>query len=120
MPATEDSSSSQITLDHSDSMFLHPSDHPGMSLVSVPFSGSGFACWKRSMLIALSAKNKVAFVNGSCEKPADNSPKLRQWERCNDMVISWILNALVKDIAQSVLYNDSAKEIWSKLEQRFG
>lgn len=90
-----------------------------MLLVSVPFNGTGFVSWKTSMLIALSAKNKIGFVNGCVEKPSKDSPDLRCWERCNDMVISWILNALVKDISDSVLYNSTAKEIWTELEQRF-
>nr|XP_033508524.1 uncharacterized protein LOC104120500 [Nicotiana tomentosiformis] len=36
------------------------------------------------------------------------------------MVISWILNALSKDIADSVIYSKTAKELWDSLEQRFG
>lgn len=36
------------------------------------------------------------------------------------MVISWILNSLSKDIAGSMLYSKSAKEIWKKFQARFG
>ncbi|XP_019253938.1 PREDICTED: uncharacterized protein LOC109232637 [Nicotiana attenuata] len=36
------------------------------------------------------------------------------------MVISWILNVLSKDIADSVIYSKTAKELWDSLEQRFG
>lgn len=36
------------------------------------------------------------------------------------MVISWILNALSKDIGDSVIYSKTANELWDSLEQRFG
>nr|XP_016449432.1 PREDICTED: uncharacterized protein LOC107774420 [Nicotiana tabacum] len=38
----------------------------------------------------------------------------------NDMIISCILNALSKNIADSVIYSKTAKELWNSLEQRFG
>ncbi|XP_059295423.1 uncharacterized protein LOC132048752 [Lycium ferocissimum] len=36
------------------------------------------------------------------------------------MVTSWLLNSLSKDIADSVIYSRTAKELWIDLEQRFG
>ena len=36
------------------------------------------------------------------------------------MVISWILNALAKEISESVFYTTTAYEIWTELEERFG
>nr|XP_009787368.1 PREDICTED: uncharacterized protein LOC104235332 [Nicotiana sylvestris] len=44
----------------------------------------------------------------------------RAWARCNDMVLSWLLNSLSKEIAESVLYSQSAKDLWADLEDRFG
>lgn len=47
--------------------FLHPSDNPGMKLVFDEFGGEGYSDWKRSMMISLSAKNKLGFVDGSIQ-----------------------------------------------------
>lgn len=41
------------------------------------------------------------------------------WERCSNMVISWLLNNLNPDIANSVSYAESAHEVWMDLEDRF-
>jgi len=49
--------------------FLHPSDHPGLLLVSTPFDGTSFGSWKRTMTIALSTKSKLYFVDGTLAKP---------------------------------------------------
>ena len=35
------------------------------------------------------------------------------------MVISWLFNAITKDLHDSVAYADTAHEIWMDLEERF-
>ncbi|KAH0738345.1 hypothetical protein KY290_037050 [Solanum tuberosum] len=57
--------------------FLHSSDHPGMNLVNTIFDGTWYGGWCRSVLIALSAKNKIAFIDGTCIAPASNSPEFK-------------------------------------------
>ncbi|XP_055803417.1 uncharacterized protein LOC129872456 [Solanum dulcamara] len=42
------------------------------------------------------------------------------WRRCNDMVLSWLLNSLSKEISDSVIYSKTAKALWTDLEERFG
>uniref|UniRef100_A0A803MH80 Uncharacterized protein n=1 Tax=Chenopodium quinoa TaxID=63459 RepID=A0A803MH80_CHEQI len=39
---------------------------------------------------------------------------------CNSMMISWILGVLVQNLARSVLYFNTAREIWVNLEESFG
>ncbi|XP_073022668.1 uncharacterized protein [Primulina eburnea] len=41
------------------------------------------------------------------------------WVRCNSMVISWILNAVSREIADSLMYMATAHEIWIDLRERF-
>lgn len=60
--------SSSGNIDSSNPLYLHQSDHPAMILVSKAFDGTGFGAWKRSMTIALSAKNKLSFVDGKLQK----------------------------------------------------
>ena len=70
--------------------------------------------------MALTAKNKVGFVNGLIEQPKDESlPAYNAWVCCNTMVISWLLNSLSKEIASSVIYANTAREIWEDLKERF-
>uniref|UniRef100_A0A1S4BBM9 Retrotransposon Copia-like N-terminal domain-containing protein n=1 Tax=Nicotiana tabacum TaxID=4097 RepID=A0A1S4BBM9_TOBAC len=108
------------TIDSNHAYFLHSSDAPGMSLVNTTFDGKGFQGWRRSVLIALSAKNKIGFINGACPAPTLTSRDYQPWSRCNDMVTSWLLNSLSKDIGDNVIYSKSAKDLWTSLEHRFG
>lgn len=41
------------------------------------------------MLVSLSAKNKLALIDGRQSKPHNDSPYYLYWERCNDMVVVW-------------------------------
>ncbi|XP_047271582.1 uncharacterized protein LOC124900136 [Capsicum annuum] len=101
-------------------LYVHPSDELGTSLASCPFDGTGFGSWRRTILVALSVRNKIDFINGSSSKPPDSSPLSRQWQRCNDLVVSWLLNSLSRDIACSVEFSASARDIWLELEERYG
>uniref|UniRef100_A0A803LI92 Retrotransposon Copia-like N-terminal domain-containing protein n=1 Tax=Chenopodium quinoa TaxID=63459 RepID=A0A803LI92_CHEQI len=100
--------------------YIHPSDMNSLQLVSTKFNGEGYADWRRSMTIALSAKNKLGFVDGTIPKPYPTHETYKAWERCNDMIISWILYNLDTIIARSVLYFNSAAEIWKDLEDIYG
>ncbi|XP_016494738.1 uncharacterized protein LOC107813929 [Nicotiana tabacum] len=103
--------SSAYTPEPSSPLYLQSSDVPGVSLVPVPFSGNGFWGWKRSMIVSLSARNKIAFIDGSYPKPTMTSPYYKQWDRCNNMVISWIASPLSSEIAESVQYSETAESI---------
>uniref|UniRef100_A0A2N9I5J0 Integrase catalytic domain-containing protein n=1 Tax=Fagus sylvatica TaxID=28930 RepID=A0A2N9I5J0_FAGSY len=100
--------------------FLHHGDSPGTVLVSQPLSGDNYHTWSRSMIMALTAKNKVGFINGTISAPVDQSlPSFNLWTRCNTMVISWLLNSVSKEIASSVIYANTAQEMWEDLKERF-
>ena len=72
------------------------------------------------MTTALSAKNKLGFVNGTILKPNDESdPIFSDWQRCNDLVLSWINNCLSRQIHATVLYIYTAKGVWDDLKHRY-
>jgi len=92
------SGGNRVQIEASDPLFLLPSDQPGLSLVADIFNGDDFENWRRSITVALSAKQKLSLVDGSYKKPEAGSPLLPYWQRCNDMVISWLLNSLHKNV----------------------
>ncbi|KAL5540434.1 hypothetical protein UlMin_044950 [Ulmus minor] len=100
--------------------FLHHSDGPGIVLISQHLTGDKYASWSRAMLIALSVKNKLGFIDGSITKPESNDLNLlNSWIRNNNVVISWILNSVSKEISASVILSVSTCEIWLDLKDRF-
>lgn len=41
------------------------------------------------------------------------------WERCNDMIISWTINAIEPHIANEFMHANSAMELWTDIKERF-
>ncbi|XP_074347238.1 uncharacterized protein LOC141686078 [Apium graveolens] len=101
-------------------LFLYNNDHPGLILISKKLIGpDNYVPWSRSMQIALNARNKFILVNGLYKKPALTSPLCAQWERVNDMIITWILNSVADEISDGLNYVTTASEIWTELYERF-
>ncbi|GAB2275704.1 hypothetical protein Dimus_039146 [Dionaea muscipula] len=107
------------TTNGNDPMVLHHSDSPSLLLVTQLLNGQNYGQWSRSMRIALSAKNKIGFIDGSIKEPNANDTTHPLWQRCNDMVLSWIWQSVEPSIAQSVLYCTTATSAWKDLQDRF-
>ena len=115
------SSSSPLQKDESTNrLFLHHGNSPGMILISQPLLGENYHTWSRSMMMALTVKNKVGFINETISTPNDETlPSFNLWTRCNMMVISQILNLVSKDIASSVICTNTSQEMQEDLKERF-
>ncbi|GAV77634.1 UBN2_3 domain-containing protein [Cephalotus follicularis] len=114
------SSKSVTTIDFNDTLYLHPSDTPGVNLVNEQLIGNeNYGVWSRSMLIALRAKNKIGFIDDYCKKPVVGSPFLDQWERYNAIVLSWIMNTVSKELFSGIVYATNAQHVWKDLKERF-
>ncbi|KAL2336321.1 hypothetical protein Fmac_010767 [Flemingia macrophylla] len=64
-------------------------------------------------------KNKMGFLNGSISTPASKDPIYSPWERCNTLLMSWLLNSLSPSISQSVIFLEKAVDIWNDIKERF-
>ncbi|GAU30132.1 hypothetical protein TSUD_360250 [Trifolium subterraneum] len=99
--------------------FLHPNENPNLVLVSTLLSGANYHSWSRAMTMALKSKNKIHFIDGALPRPNDDDRDSLAWDRCNTMLMSWLNNAVEPEISQSILWMDSALEIWLDLKERF-
>ncbi|GKD87865.1 cysteine-rich receptor-like protein kinase 8 [Tanacetum coccineum] len=101
-------------------LYFHPNDHPRLLLISKRLLGSeNYNTWKRSILIALSAKNKLKLVNEDYEEPDSSSDLRAYWERANDILISWILNTVFEQIGNNLTFVNSASDLWKELYEHY-
>nr|GMD52741.1 uncharacterized protein LOC109181269 [Ipomoea batatas] len=121
--ATSEPAATEVTFNsqtHSNPYFLHINENPALELVSFPLIGSNYHPWARAMSMSLSCKNKLVFVNGTITKPStDDLERYLAWERCNNMVVSWIVRTLSPSIGSTVLWIDTAYGVWEDLKRRF-
>ncbi|KAK8360188.1 hypothetical protein V6Z11_A04G147600 [Gossypium hirsutum] len=110
---------SDPTIPISSPYYLHPNENPSLILVSPALNSSNYHSWSRAMRLALLSKNKLQFVDGSITVPSDTDSLYPAWERCNTMVISWLNHSISSFIFSSVLWVNTAFDIWNDLRERF-
>ena len=99
---------------------LSASENPGNILVTQPLLGmKNYQSWSRAMVLALTAKKKIGFVNENIEKPEIDSLLYEDWESCNIMVLSWLINSMYFDVSSSIMYCQTAREMWLELQHVF-
>ena len=100
--------------------FLHHGESPGAILVVQPLTEDNYPNWAREMRMALDAKSKLGFVDGSITTSmAVTSIKKKAWSKCNSMISLWILNSVSPHIIASVIYRDTTFEVWNALKNWF-
>lgn len=60
---------------------------------------------------SLGAKNKFQFVDGSILILA---PHDHVWERCNNLIHSWLANSVSSLIAQSIIFIENVIDVWKE------
>uniref|UniRef100_A0A2C9V087 Retrotransposon Copia-like N-terminal domain-containing protein n=1 Tax=Manihot esculenta TaxID=3983 RepID=A0A2C9V087_MANES len=84
-----------------DQWLLQNSDNLSMNLVRAPLTRANYLLWSRSMLIAF--------------MPEEDLSKHEEWIKADNIVTSWILNSIAKEIVNVVLYASNAKELWEEI-----
>lgn len=88
-------------------MYLNPSDHPGMQLVSAQVTGVNFLNWSRSVRGALGARNKLELIDGTFPQLTPDVSYYKQWMKTDYMISLWIINSISKDLVNAFSYIDS-------------
>ncbi|XP_057958457.1 uncharacterized protein LOC131151221 [Malania oleifera] len=100
--------------------FLNSNENPDNILVTQPLLGmKNYHSWSRAMILALTAKKKIGFINGKIVELDSESPFYEDWLSCNTMVISWMINSMHVDVSSSMMYCQTAREMWLELQKLF-
>ncbi|PKI42793.1 uncharacterized protein LOC116206262 [Punica granatum] len=71
------------------------------------------------MIITLTARGKLGFVEGKVPKPPAGDPNLKRLEMCNSLVLAWVFNGMEKELQPSAAYATEAKALWDDLKERY-
>ncbi|GJV52687.1 ribonuclease H-like domain-containing protein [Tanacetum coccineum] len=88
-------------LDDGNPLHVQNSDNSSSVIIRFKLLGTEiYRIWSGAMKLALQARNKYCFVDGSClkESYATSDVLSAQWDRCNAMVLTWIMNVVSQDI----------------------
>ncbi|XP_070008681.1 uncharacterized protein [Nicotiana sylvestris] len=94
---------------HNHPLYIHPYDIQGVVLISIQLRGSkNYSLWSRSMKIVLHGKNKLAFMIGTCRKELSDVSLHELWDRCNAIVLAWIMNTIAPNLLSTMIYASNA------------
>ncbi|KAJ0581436.1 putative transcription factor interactor and regulator CCHC(Zn) family [Helianthus annuus] len=121
---TDNMTSTSATLvskiDVGDPLYLHPSDSANLTIISVKLKGSeNYRIWSNAMHLALQVKNKIGFVDGTCLRSTSDEVLGRQWDRCNSIVLTWILNSVSEELYPGLVYSKIASDVWKDLKETY-
>jgi hypothetical protein len=104
----EESSSSKVT-----SFFNNNTDdtNTAQQLSSVLLNELNYLSWSRVVTIALGGRSKLGFINGSISSPNVDSPEYEIWLSKDQLVMSWILNSMERNLAEIFSYSESAHDL---------
>ncbi|XP_071694344.1 uncharacterized protein [Rutidosis leptorrhynchoides] len=107
-------------LDFGDPLYLHASDISSTPLITFKLKGTeNYKSWSCAMKLALQTKNKMGFINGTLEKDEEDEVLSNQWDRCNAVVLSWILGSMSDELYSGQIFSEIASEVWDELKETY-
>ncbi|GJU18963.1 ribonuclease H-like domain-containing protein [Tanacetum coccineum] len=109
-------------LDAGNPLYVQNSDNSSSVLIPFKLQGTeNYRIWNGAMKLALQARNKFSFVDGTCLKStyATSNVLSAQWDRCNAMVLTWIMNFVSHDVYMGLVYSDNCASVWKELQETY-
>ncbi|GJQ95443.1 ribonuclease H-like domain-containing protein [Tanacetum coccineum] len=110
------------SLDLGNQLHLQNSDFSSDTIISMKLTSiENYRVWATAMKLAINTINKIGFIDGTCVKSAyaNSAPLSNQWERCNSIVLSWLLNFVSKDLFLDQMFSDNVAEVWAELKETY-
>ncbi|XP_074278482.1 uncharacterized protein LOC141602071 [Silene latifolia] len=94
-------------------------ENTGSKITQIAFNGTNYDEWSQSFKLALLAKGKLGYIDGTISKPPDSDSNIESWRSANALVTLWIYNAHESDIRKQVSLRPEAKQVWDNIKTRF-
>lgn len=102
-----------------DPLYVAPNEATNVQISLTLFDGNNFITWSRHIKLALGAKNKLGFIDGTLKTPEKKSKDLARWTRGDHIVRCWIFRSMKEEIANDFFLVESAKQLWDEIVERF-
>lgn len=75
---------------------------------------SHYMAWSRAIKLTFKSNMKLGFIDGKYKMPPESSLDYDLWGRADNMVTSWILNTISRDMVDTYFYSKELREeIWA-------
>ncbi|XP_071700073.1 uncharacterized protein [Rutidosis leptorrhynchoides] len=107
-------------LDFGDPLYLHASDISSTPLITIKLRGTeNYKVWCSAMTLALQTKNTWGFIDKTCIKDTEDEVLGKQWDRCNAVVLTWILGCISEELYLGQVFSKNASDVWQELKETY-
>nr|GEV81856.1 ribonuclease H-like domain-containing protein [Tanacetum cinerariifolium] len=103
-------------------MYLHANDSNCASIYSVKLTGiDNYKIRASAMKLTLQIKHKIGFITGTCVRTdyLASAPLLAQWDKCNAVVLNWILSSLSQEVYLRHVFSSNVATVWNELKDTY-
>ncbi|XP_071687288.1 uncharacterized protein [Rutidosis leptorrhynchoides] len=61
----------------------------------------------------------IGFVDGTCVKNANDEVLSKQWDRCNSVVLSWLLGSIADELYAGLIFSENASTVWTEQKETY-
>ncbi|XP_070026253.1 uncharacterized protein LOC142182157 [Nicotiana tabacum] len=107
-------------LSYNHPLLLNSNDNSGAILISLQLRGpENYPVWSGAMRISILGRNKLGFIDGTCRRGKFGPNLIDLWDRCNAIVLLWIMNYVSPELLSGIVYSSNASAVWNDLKERF-
>ena len=110
------------SLDAGNPLHIQTNDNSGTALIPFKLLGTeNYRVWYGAMKLALQARNKYSFVDGTCVKETFITSDVlsAQWDRCNAIALTWIMDSVSQDVYMGLVYSENSASVWKELKETY-
>ncbi|XP_074275626.1 uncharacterized protein LOC141599497 [Silene latifolia] len=97
----------------------HHIENPGIKITQTEFNGNNYDEWAQDFLLALLAKGKSGYIDGTIPKPDATDANFQSWQSQNALVIAWIRLTIHPTLKKSISKRPEARQVWLDIRSRF-
>ncbi|GJV33746.1 putative LTR copia-type gag-polypeptide [Tanacetum coccineum] len=113
-------SNSDLYMHVNDPLYMHANDSNRTPQIIFKLTGTdNYKIWANVVHLALHTKYKLGFINGKCVRDESNVLLQEQWNRCNSVMLSWILGCITQDLYQGQIFSKIAKSIRDEFKETY-
>ncbi|XP_059599280.1 retrovirus-related Pol polyprotein from transposon RE2 isoform X2 [Vitis vinifera] len=82
-------------------------------------TGHNYHQWAKAILMFITGRGKDEYLFSTTEPPKKDDKRFKVWNTENNLVMSWLINAMDTEIGQNFLFYDTAHEIWMAAKETY-
>ncbi|XP_074318535.1 uncharacterized protein LOC141655349 [Silene latifolia] len=94
-------------------------ENPGLKITQTEFTGDNYDEWAQDFSLALLAKGKSGYIDGTISQPAITDAAFKTWQSQNALVTAWIRLTISPSLKKSISKRPEARQVWLDIRSRF-